>query len=57
MKLEHSSDEFIIEYYQKPNGELKIDYTILARDCSKIIPTLNYNEYVFKNNEGKYGLK
>ena len=46
----------LIQSYTNPKGEQKLDYTILAENCSKIIPSLNYNGYVFQNNEGKYGL-
>lgn len=46
----------LIQSYTTSKGELKLDYTILAKNCSKIIPSLNYDGYVFQNNEGKYGL-
>lgn len=46
----------LIQSYTTPEGEPKLDYTILAKDCRKIVPTLNYNCYLFQNYEGKYGL-
>ena len=46
----------LIQSYTNPKDEHKLDYTILAKNCSKVIPSLNYNGYVFQNYEGKYGL-
>jgi len=46
----------LIQSYTTPDGKQKLDYTILTNNCSKIIPSLNYDGYVFQNFEGKYGL-
>lgn len=46
----------LIQSYTTMEGELKLDYTILAKHCSKIVPVLAYDSWVFQNNEGKYGL-
>lgn len=46
----------LIQSYTTLERELKIDYTILAKHCSKIVPVLAYDSWVFQNNEGKYGL-
>lgn len=46
----------LIQSYTTLEGEPKIDYTILANHCNKIIPVLAYDSYVFQNYEGKYGL-
>lgn len=51
------NDELVlIQSYTTLNGKPKIDYTILASRCKKIIPSLIYDGYVFQNYEGKYGL-
>lgn len=44
----------LIQSYTTMEGELKLDYTILAKHCKKIIPSLNWDGYVFQNDEGKY---
>lgn len=46
----------LIQSYTTPKGEQRLDYTILAKNCIKIIPSLVYDGYVFQNYEGKYGL-
>lgn len=46
----------LIQSYTTSEGEKELDYTILAKSCNKIVPSLNYNGYVFQNNKGKYGL-
>lgn len=46
----------LIQSYTTPEGKQKLDYTILAKNCSKIIWSLNYDGYVFQNYDGKYGL-
>lgn len=46
----------LIQSYTTLEGELKLDYTIFAKHCSKIVPVLAYDSWVFQNNEGKYGL-
>lgn len=44
----------LIQSYTTMEGKLKLDYTILAKHCKKIIPSLNWDGYVFQNDEGKY---
>lgn len=46
----------LVQSYTTSEGKQKLDYTILTNNCSKIIPSLNYDGYVFQNFEGKYGL-
>ena len=45
----------LIQSFTTSDGK-QLDYTILTNNCKKIIPSLNYNGYVFQNFEGKYGL-
>lgn len=46
----------LVQSYITLENELKINYTVLSKNCRKIIPSLIYDGYVFQNYEGKYGL-
>lgn len=54
--ISEDGDLVLIQSYTTAEGEPKIDYTILTKKCSKIIPSLICDGYVFKNYDGKYGL-
>lgn len=46
----------LIQSYTTPDGNQKLDYTILTENCNKIITSLANDGYVFQDYEGKYGL-
>lgn len=46
----------LIQSYTNLDDEPKLAYTILAKNCEKIISSLAYDGYVFKNSEGKYAV-
>lgn len=46
----------LIQSYTTSSGQRKLDYTVLTNNCIRIIPSLNYDGYVFQNFEGNYGL-
>lgn len=44
----------LIQSYTTVDGKQKLDYTILANNCNKIIFSLAYDGYVFQDYDGNY---